>query len=152
MLRVHLLGDLALELDGESLDPPAGRRARELLGWLALNPGPHARSELAARFWPDVLDSSARASLRTALHELRRDLGAAAGHLTATREQVELGGELWVDAVEFRRLVQEGHLEEAQALSRGELLPALDEDWVIAAREDHRHALAGVLEGNGRCG
>ena len=89
MLRVHVLGDLALELDGESLDPPAGRRARELLGWLALNPGPHARSELAARFWPDVLDSSARASLRTALHDLRRGLGAASGQLTASRGQVE---------------------------------------------------------------
>ncbi|HEX2415381.1 MAG TPA: AAA family ATPase, partial [Thermoleophilaceae bacterium] len=146
VLRVHVLGDLALELDGEPLDPPAGRRARELLGWLALNPGTHARSELASRFWPDVLDSSARASLRTALHELRRDLGAAAGQLTATRERVGLEGELWVDALEFRALVQDDRLEEALALSRGEPMSGLDEDWVIAVREDHRHALAGVLE------
>jgi DNA-binding SARP family transcriptional activator len=146
VLRVRVLGDLALELDGESLDPPAGRRARELLGWLALNPGLHARSELAARFWPDVLDSSARASLRTALHELRRDLAGAAGQLTATRERVGLEGELWVDALEFRELAREGRNEEALTLSRGEPLAGLDEDWVMAARDDHRHALAELLE------
>jgi DNA-binding SARP family transcriptional activator len=34
----------------------------------------HARAELAASFWPDVLDESARASLRTAVHDLRRAL------------------------------------------------------------------------------
>ena len=55
--------------------PPPGRRAWSLLGWLALHPGEHARGSVAARFWPDVLDSSARASLRSALWELRRALG-----------------------------------------------------------------------------
>ncbi len=50
-----------------------------LLAWLALHPGGHARRDLAPRFWPDVLDESARASLRTALHELRRALGEDAG-------------------------------------------------------------------------
>ena len=101
MLRVLLLGEIELEADGERLEPPSARRARELLGWLALHPGLHSRSELAARFWPDVLDQSARASLRTALHELRRALGDRGGrHLTATRERVGLDGELWVDALE----------------------------------------------------
>ena len=53
---------------------------------------PHARAQLAARFWPDVLDESARTSLRAALSELRRALGPAAGHLVATRETVALDG------------------------------------------------------------
>ena len=43
------------------------------------NPGPQPRGRLAARFWPDVLDESARASLRVALTELRQALGPAAG-------------------------------------------------------------------------
>src|SRR4051794_41984216 len=91
MLRVRLFGGLALESDGTALPPPAGRRARELLGWLALHPGRHARAAVAARLWPDVLDASARASLRTTLHELRRALGPEAGRLVAGRDAPPLG-------------------------------------------------------------
>ena len=75
MVRIQVLGALALEVDGEAISPPIGRPAQALLGWLALHPGVHARSVLAGRLWPDVLDSSARASLRTALSELRAALG-----------------------------------------------------------------------------
>jgi hypothetical protein len=59
MLRVRLFGGLALESDGVALPQPERRRACSLLGWLALHPGMHPRSEVAGRFWPDVLDSSA---------------------------------------------------------------------------------------------
>ena len=72
MLRVRVLGGLAIEADDVALPVPASRPARELLAWLALHPGSHPRLELAMRFWPDVLETSARASLRTTLHELRR--------------------------------------------------------------------------------
>src|ERR1700754_2632779 len=92
MLRVGLLGGLALEADGHPLAVPAGRPARELLAWLALHPGSHSRLEVAMRFWPDVPEASARASLRTSLHELRRALGDAAGHLSVDRERVGLAG------------------------------------------------------------
>jgi len=108
---VRVFGGLALESDGVALEPPASRRARELLGWLALNPGRHARAAVAARFWPDVLDASARASLRTTLHALRRALGDAGGRwLVATRDSVGLRGDLWVDVhpvtnAAFRRFV-----------------------------------------------
>ena len=102
MLRVRVFGGLALESDGTALDPPASRRARELLGWLALHPGRHARAALAARFWPDVLDASARASLRTTLHELRRALGDESGCLVADRDA----------AAEQRRERERDHGEE----------------------------------------
>ena len=90
MLEVRLTGGLALRAGGTELAPPASRRARALLAYLALHPGPHARARLAARFWPDVLDESARTSLRAALTELRHALGPAADHLVATRETVAL--------------------------------------------------------------
>src|SRR6478735_10263251 len=86
MLRIRLLGGLALD----GLEPPASRPARELLAYLAVRPGPHSRLELAMRFWPDVPETSARASLRTTLHELRRALGDAATHLDVDRERVGL--------------------------------------------------------------
>ena len=61
MVHVRLLGELEVEADGTRIDAPASRRAWSLLAWLALHPGEHPRSAVAATFWPDVLDSSARA-------------------------------------------------------------------------------------------
>ncbi len=146
MLYVRLLGELALEADGEPLEPPTSRRARALLAWLALHPGPRSRAEVAARFWPDVLDSSARASLRTALSGVRRSLGPAASALVAGRDTVGLDPErLWVDAAEFEALVAADRLEDALALSRGDLLGGIDDDWALQARDEHRDRLAWVL-------
>jgi DNA-binding SARP family transcriptional activator len=147
MLRVRLLGAFALESDGIALAMPERRRACALLGWLALHPGVHPRSEVAGRFWPDVLDSSARKSLRTELVAVRRALGSAGeGVLVATRDTLGLVGDhVFVDAREFERLVRDGRLEEAVDLCRGELLPGLDGEWVYEARESHRHRLGDVL-------
>jgi len=144
MLRVRLLGELAVETP-EGLVTPPGRPARELLAWLALHPGMHPRLELASRFWPDVLETSARASLRTALHELRRAIGEDA--VVADRELAGLAGEPWVDALAVRELAAEGRAEEALALSAGDALPGLDRDWAIAARDEHRELVAGLLAG-----
>ncbi len=118
MLRVKLLGELTLEVDGRRMELPASRRARSLLGLLALERRTHPRGQLAARFWPDVLDESARTSLRSALSALRRALGADADrYLLATREAVALAGpeEVWTDVGEFERLVAAGRLEDALA-------------------------------------
>src|ERR1700686_5804010 len=94
MLRARLLGDLTIELDGSELEPPASRRARALLGFLSLDRGLHARSSLAPRFWPDVLDESARTSLRSALSALRRTLGPGSEqYLIASRDEVGLAGD-----------------------------------------------------------
>src|ERR671932_980507 len=135
MLRVRLAGGLRLELDGAELPPPRSRRARALLAWLALRPGMHARGALAGRFWPDVLEQSARASLRAALTELRGALGDAASVLVASREAVGLDGpQLWVDVRAWPSLIAEGRLEEALDACAGELLTGMDEDWVYAAR------------------
>jgi len=148
MVRVRLFGRFALESDGVALPMPERRRACSLLGWLALHPGMHPRSEVAGRFWPDVLDSSARKSLRTELVAVRHSLGAAGkGALVATREMVGLVGDgVVVDAREFERLAREGRLEEAVGLCDGELLPELDAEWVYEARETHRRRLGDVLE------
>ena len=56
-----------------------------------LHPGAHPRGELAARFWPDVLDSSARASLRSAVWALRRALGPSRRGLPAGRRASRSG-------------------------------------------------------------
>lgn len=140
MLRIHLLGELSLEHDGVVLTPPTGRPACTLLGWLALHPGPHPRAALAARLWPDVLDSSARASLRSAAWALRGALGPAAPLLEGARDRIGLRADaLWVDANAVAELARGGRPAQAVELAeRGELLPGLDDDWVVAARDEHR--------------
>src|ERR1700761_4015004 len=127
MLRVRLLGGLALD----GLEPPSSRPARELLAFLAWRPGAHSRSELASRFWPDVPEASARASLRTTLHELRRALGEQATHLRVDRERIERA-DVWVDVHE---------LEPAD----GELLAGIDRDWALEARDEYRERVTARL-------
>ena len=148
MVRVRVLGTLALEVNGQAVPAPVGRPAQALFGWLALHPGIHARSEVAGRLWPDVLESSARASLRNALSGIRRAIGPGADRvLVATRERVGLAGdaEVWVDARVFEALIAAGEQEQALALWRGELLAGLDDEWVLVARGQHRERRADAL-------
>ena len=108
----------------------------------------HPRSTLAARFWPDVLDESARTSLRSALSAVRRALGPGSDqYLIAGRDEVGLADDslVWTDLAEFERCVAEGRLDDALALSRGELLAGLYDDWVYECRDEHRGRVAGVL-------
>jgi DNA-binding SARP family transcriptional activator len=142
MLRVCLVGEVGVEVDGHSRPLPPGRPL-SLLGWLALNPGLHPRTDVAPRFWPDVLDESARASLRSAIWALRRSLG---DELVTTRDRVGLAADAWVDVVEADRLRLHGCCEEALALCEGTFLPGLDDEWVLEAREAHRERTVSILE------
>lgn len=149
MLRILLLGELSVEVEGRRLDPIASRRARSLLAWLAYHPGMHPRTRVAAVFWPDVLESSARASLRTTLATLRRELGeGAGGYLVAERERVGIvdDAEIFVDVREVDRLAAADRPGEALTLCRAELLLDLDDDWVLEARQAHRERVGGLLE------
>jgi DNA-binding SARP family transcriptional activator/tetratricopeptide (TPR) repeat protein len=147
VLEVRLAGGLALRLDGAELAPPASKRARGVLAYLALHPGSHPRSRLAAGFWPDVLDSSARASLRVALTELRQALGPAASHLVATRDTVALDGPgLEVDARAFHEALGDGDATRALDACGAPILEGFDEEWAIAARDEHSRRLGDALE------
>jgi DNA-binding SARP family transcriptional activator len=141
MLRVRMFGGLALSLDDDPVELPASPRLRALIAWLALHPGPQPRSRVAGVFWPDVLERSARGSLRAALTALRDALGPAASHLVATRDTVALD-DVWVDVRELDQLLTRGELERATQLAVGDLLPKLDDDWVDELREHYRARLA----------
>src|SRR5262245_38702 len=143
MLRLHLVGEIAAEVDGESRPLPPGR-PRALLAWLALRPGLQPSPAVASVFWPDVLDESARASLRSALWSLRRALGEEA--LVATRDRVGLAPDAWVDVLEAERLRAEGRTEDALALCDGAFLPGLEDEWALEAQDEHRERLVALLE------
>jgi DNA-binding SARP family transcriptional activator len=133
VLRARLLGALEVELNGTAIDSPATQRPWALFAYLALADRPVSRAELANTFWPDVLDQSARASLRSALWSLRRQIGDA---LVVDGEHVELRDLAWVD-------VRDGDPLE---LCRGELLEGLEEEWALQAREHHRERVIALLE------
>src|ERR1039458_389446 len=102
IVHICLLGRLETYREGSKLALPHGNRLRALLAWLALYPGPHPRARLAARFWPDVPDSCARASLRSAVWTLRGTLGPASACLAADRACVGLReSSVRVDVHEF---------------------------------------------------
>src|SRR4051794_19011413 len=146
MLRVRLVGGPIVEVDGDEVPSPASRRAWLLLAWLAMNPGEHPRSEVAAAFWPDVMDQSARASLRSAVWAVRRALGdAASAHLISSRDRIALV-DAWVDVQEAERLSRAGRLEQAVELAAGDLLPGAEDDWALRARDAHRERVVELLE------
>ena len=97
-----------------------GAKELSLLAYLALEPGPHGREELATLLWGESSDADARASLRQALKHLRDALGP---HLDAERSSVSLAGEIACDIANFRQ--------------------AAHEDPAAAARFDIPHALTG---------
>ena len=144
MLRVGVLGELTVEVDGRAVELSNAWRAALVLAWLALQPGPHARAALAGRFWPDNLDARARAGLRNALWALRRAAGAEL--LDASRDRVGLHPAVWVDTAAFAEHVRGGRYAEAVALHRGELLSGIEEEWVHDAREAHRRQLGAAFE------
>ena len=148
MLRIRLVGELRLDLDDRRLEAIASRRARSLLAWLAYHPGLHPRARVASVFWPDVLDDSARASLRTTLATLRRDLGdEAAAAVVAGRDRlgIEDGPDVWVDVREIDRLSRQGRHDEALTLADGDLLTDLDDDWVLEQRQALRDRAVELL-------
>ena len=146
MVSVKLLGTFSVEAGGVDRAGERLDRAGRVLAWLALNPGMHDRGVVAATLWPDVLDESARASLRSGLWELRRLLGDDAGEaLLATRDHIGLNGAVAVDVLEAHAEAEAGRDGEALAIADAELLPGVAEDWADAARDEHRRFLVDLL-------
>ncbi|MGZ6638127.1 MAG: ATP-binding protein [Solirubrobacteraceae bacterium] len=143
-MLVRLFGALQVEVEGDWIALPPGK-PRSLFAWLAIYRGLHPRRELAGRFWPEVLDSSARASLRSALWALRSALGPAASQLEATRERVGLAAAVRTDLGEFERLLAAGDRTGAVDLCCGRLLSDLDDEWVLEARAEHERELSALL-------
>ena len=131
------MSDFALEHEGLALPLPESARARTLLAWLAVNRGMHSRSRLAGLLRPDATEESARKSVRDAVWAIRQALGEAGKPALVTeRERVGLAEDVETDFDAFRAALAAGRAEEAVGLAEGELLPGMDDDWIIAARDE----------------
>jgi DNA-binding SARP family transcriptional activator len=145
-VSVRVLGEIGIAIDGVAVALPESLRAVALLGWLAIHAGSRSRSEIASTLWPDVPDSAARNSMRTALWALRRAVGAHADAvLDTSRHRIGLRN-VEVDLARFDELVADDRLDEALAMSSGELLAGLDDEWAVLARESHRDRVIALLK------
>jgi len=117
-LRIHILGPLRVELDGEELSVDTFRRSRSISLLKLLATGrrqPVSRALLREMFWPNEDGEKTAASLRSVLHDLRRSLKPATetpvDFIVSQRGMVGLDTTelVWVDAEEMARKVAFAH-------------------------------------------
>jgi predicted ATPase/DNA-binding SARP family transcriptional activator len=159
-----LFGGFKVTLDDRLLANFATDKVCALLVYLAMEPHPHPRGQIAGLFWPDTAEQTALTNLRQTAHRLRQSLeranpGAGDQLLVSTRQTLYLNPEsLAIDVVNFERLLSlcETHahatlatcsdclprLAEAANLYHGELLAGFGqvdappfEEWLLLRRE-----------------
>ena len=104
-LRIRLLGELDLRLDGRPLPPLESARAESLLAYLLLHrEAPQSRQRLAFLLWPDSTEPQARTNLRHVLHNLRQALPDLDRFLQVTPRTLRWRpeGPSWLDVAAFR--------------------------------------------------
>jgi DNA-binding SARP family transcriptional activator len=148
-MRVHLCGNLTVEVDGRDVTAALpGRQGRRLFAYLVANHQRQVRrTELHGVVWPDVPPGSPDIALRSLLTGIRRVVGreAISGRVEVT---LDLGPGAWVDvhaareagaaadsalaAGGFARALD--HAREAVRLTSEPVLADMDGDWVAELR------------------
>ena len=147
-VRIDLLGGFRMTLDGQPVAGVLTSRLQSLIGYLVLHPEAVSRQQLAFLFWADSEESQARTNLRQLLHHLRSMLPRVAQYLKSDHQTLcwRPDAECTVDTVAFEEAAAHGDLENAARLYRGDLLPALYDEWLESERERLKRVYEGVLE------
>jgi predicted ATPase/DNA-binding SARP family transcriptional activator len=108
------------------------------------------RGEIAAAFWPDVPDATARSNLRRHVAYLADALDPSGRAAWLLRSPKTLGlnvrAAIWIDVLAFLDAASnECRLRDAVAYYDGDLLTDLDEPWVTGDREHLRGRFIQVL-------
>ncbi len=163
-MRINVLGPLTIfERSGNQIDEfvsPRSANARRLIAILALEPGPHQRTELIDRLWSgedlssDQINERARGRLKTEVRKARDALGPA-------RDQLSVDGQMDMIELTFAEEILELdlHIERsartskdvdvdlALALQRGEILQGWADAWLDYPRATQRTNLSRLLKG-----
>jgi DNA-binding SARP family transcriptional activator/tetratricopeptide (TPR) repeat protein len=160
VLEISLLGEQRVVVNGSVVVALRSPRAMALLGFLLVHAGaPQRRDYIAAQFWPDSTEAQARTNLRRELHALRAGLPQVDRWLSAPGGTLlwRIDGDCQVDVATFQAAADAAaaaltaadvtafRLAAADAVRayRGELMPALYDDWVTVERARlHRRCLA----------
>jgi DNA-binding SARP family transcriptional activator len=160
-VQVFALGGFRVLVRGQPVEEKAWRRraARQLFKCLLSRSSRRlTRDEVFDLFWPESDSNGASSSLRSTLHAMRRaiespDRSSGVGIVFSDRDSVwlRLDVELWVDADEFERTVQDAWrstgplpmLVQASEMYAGPFLPDdVHEDWARERREGLRQSWA----------
>ena len=151
--RVCLIDGFRVAVDDVRADPAVSglpHGVQRLIAHLGLCGCP-ARGAIAGRLWPDVPESHAQGSLRSALWRAQK---ALPGLVEASGGAVALAEGVRVDVREFvdwtRAVLDRGtpvdRLEVPTTALAGELLPGWYDDWVLLERERLRQLRLHALE------
>jgi DNA-binding SARP family transcriptional activator/Flp pilus assembly protein TadD len=162
-LKVILLGSPKVTRDDAPVFFPS-LKAQALFYYLITTRQPHTREKLATFFWGDTPERQAKASLRTALYDLRRTLEPT-GEPAQTTILTEGGtlcfnqeSDYWFDVEEFeKRLQARGReltaLREAVELYQGDFLEGFSlrdsyefDDWSFFERDRLQREYLGALQ------
>jgi pimeloyl-ACP methyl ester carboxylesterase/DNA-binding SARP family transcriptional activator len=152
LLRVSVLGNLAVLRHRTSMQLPPSKKTRALLAYLAVTARSHSRDRLCAMFWP--VPDDPRAALRWSLTRLRPLIDEPdCRRIIADRESVGLDlDRVTVDVVSLRDLARNGTdaiptdaLRQAIEALEGDFLEGLDlpdchefQSWCTGEREETR--------------
>lgn len=123
MIELNVLGGIRLQPDDDREVPLPQPKRLALLCYLTIaSPGRYrTRDDLLAMFWPESDRARARASLRKAVHSLRRALGRDA--VQGEGDRLRAGLErLSCDAIRFERAIDRGAVADAMEHYGGELM------------------------------
>jgi DNA-binding SARP family transcriptional activator len=165
-LALYLLGPPIIELDGTAIQFRR-RKVLALLAYLAVTAQTHSRDALADLLYPEQDRSRAMSDFRQTLSTLRRAIGQRWLSVDWSSVSLPARSGLWVDVVQFRRLVREireldreGAVVQALALlTEGERIYRSDflygfylrnnrdfEEWQLFEQENLRRDYASILE------
>jgi DNA-binding SARP family transcriptional activator len=116
--------------------------ARRILAYLAIRGEPVARGAAASHLWPD-LDEAGRANLRRSLWQLPRGWVSSVGDELVLHAQTDLAESRRVAA---RALSGDRLGYDELTLLSEDILPDWQEEWVLAAHDDHHTLRIQALE------
>ncbi|WP_322744969.1 AAA-like domain-containing protein [Leptolyngbya ectocarpi] len=164
-LKIKLLGELTLSIDGTSITGVTSERLQSLLAFLLLHRNTsQSRQQVAVQLWPEVSDTEAKANLRRRLHELKQKLPGGDRWLRVEKTTVQWvqDDNCWLDVAEFDAATEAVAslqtslqtmtaadvklLEQAAKLYQGDLLPSCYDDWIEPHRDQLRQQAITVLD------
>lgn len=138
MLEIRLLGGFQVLHDGNPVEGLEPSSLQSLLAYLLVGvEKSHLRRHLAFTFWPDSTEKQAFTNLRNQLHRLRSALPDPDSYLEADRTHIAWRPEsaTEVDVWHFDRAYGSQDWARAVDLYRGNLLPGLYDEWILAERD-----------------
>ncbi|HEY3335877.1 MAG TPA: AAA family ATPase [Candidatus Limnocylindrales bacterium] len=154
-LDIRVLGPLEVLVDGSPLRVDT-RKALAMMALLAVEGRPYAREELAAIFWPESDDESARGAFRRTLSVLRSALGERWLRVDRATVALAIDDDVTLDLARLDAAAARGDgagLAEAAALARGPFLAGFSlrdspdfDDWRATRAVSVERRVVDVLE------